>query len=262
MNTQDYIKSGILEAYALGLVSVEEQMEIEILLANNAELRSELSKIEADIERSAMASAVAPPTFVKENVMASIASADVKVVQMNTPSSNNSYKWLAAASIVLLIGSGMLNVVFYNKYNSSQSELAAIQSKSSVLAEDLSKASLDKEKMKNDLAMVSAPDIRVIQMKGLPKSPESMVTVFWKEKSNEVYIAINALPKPADDKQYQLWAIVDGQPVDAGMIDLADESALHKMKNMNAAQAFAITLEPKGGSVSPTLEEMYVMAGV
>jgi anti-sigma-K factor RskA len=35
-----------------------------------------------------------------------------------------------------------------------------------------------------------------------------------------------------------------------------------KMNNFDAAEAFAITLENKGGSATPTLSEMYVMAKV
>jgi anti-sigma-K factor RskA len=34
------------------------------------------------------------------------------------------------------------------------------------------------------------------------------------------------------------------------------------MKNIPAAQAFAITLENRGGSVSPTMEAMFVMGKV
>jgi len=34
------------------------------------------------------------------------------------------------------------------------------------------------------------------------------------------------------------------------------------MKNIPKAQAFAITLEKKGGSVTPTLSAMYVMGKV
>jgi hypothetical protein len=50
------------------------------------------------------------------------------------------------------------------------------------------------------------------------------------------------LPAPALGKQYQLWAIVDGKPVDAGIISLQKEIyKIQKMKSFGSAQAFAIT---------------------
>ncbi len=44
-------------------------------------------------------------------------------------------------------------------------------------------------------------------------------------------------------------------------VDPSDKT-LHPMKEIEDAQAFAITLEPKGGSVNPTTSEMYVMGSI
>jgi anti-sigma-K factor RskA len=54
---------------------------------------------------------------------------------------------------------------------------------------------------------------------------------------------------------------MNGKPVDLGVIgaDVWQEKLLVKMKGVNEAQAFAITLEPKGGSVNPTMDQMYVV---
>jgi anti-sigma-K factor RskA len=62
---------------------------------------------------------------------------------------------------------------------------------------------------------------------------------------------------------YQLWAIVDGKPVDAGILKTTDVYALpQKMISFSSAQAFAITIENKGGSEVPTLDKMVALGGV
>ena len=99
----------------------------------------------------------------------------------------------------------------------------------------------------------------VIAMKGQAINPSGLSTIYWDTQTKDVYLLVNSLPQPASDKQYQLWAIVDGKPVDAGVFDMKDADGLVKMKNIPQAQAFAITLEKKGGSASPTLAAMYVM---
>jgi anti-sigma-K factor RskA len=78
--------------------------------------------------------------------------------------------------------------------------------------------------------------------------------VYWDtvSASKDVYLMINNLPQPASDKQYQLWALLNGQPIDLGMIEVKQQRLLYRMKNVQNAQAFAITLEPKGGSDQPT----------
>ena len=76
-------------------------------------------------------------------------------------------------------------------------------------------------------------------------------------------IDVQSLPAAPQGKQYQLWSIVDGKPLDIGMIDNAFTGKVLKMKNTKAGSAaFAITLEKEGGNPTPTMEEMYVMGKV
>ncbi len=64
------------------------------------------------------------------------------------------------------------------------------------------------------------------------------------------------------DKQYQLWAIVNGKPVDAGTFDMGEGVSFVKLKTIPKAEAFAITLEKRGGSETPTMNAMFVMGNV
>jgi anti-sigma-K factor RskA len=66
----------------------------------------------------------------------------------------------------------------------------------------------------------------------------------------------------AQENQYQLWAIIDGKPVDAGVFD-GNLAGLVKMKEIpSGAKTFAVTIEPRGGNASPTLEKMQVVGNV
>jgi hypothetical protein len=80
-------------------------------------------------------------------------------------------------------------------------------------------------------------------MKGLPISPASVALVFWNKSTKEVFLDVKNLPVPPEGMQYQLWALDNGVPVDAGVFDLADAGNLQKLKSINNAQAFAVTLE-------------------
>jgi len=63
--------------------------------------------------------------------------------------------------------------------------------------------------------------------------------------------------------QYQLWGMVDGKPVDGGLITSKDGKtySIQKMKTFGRAQAFAITLETEGGHPQPK-GTMYVMGNI
>lgn len=76
---------------------------------------------------------------------------------------------------------------------------------------------------------------------------------------------VENLPMPPSGKQYQLWALKDGKPIDAGVFDMipGTEGDMHMMPVTIAdADAFAVTLEKKGGSPSPTLTQLYAMGKI
>ncbi|ULT23339.1 anti-sigma factor [Sphingobacterium sp. E70] len=78
-----------------------------------------------------------------------------------------------------------------------------------------------------------------------------------------MYLNLEQMPVAPKGKQYQLWAMVDGKPVNAGVFPLdAKVDGTSKMLDIPKAQAFAITLEDEGGKDVPTLSELYVMGGI
>lgn len=71
-NIEDYIKSGILEAYVLGLTDLEETLEVAHMAAGSAEVRKEIDSIGEGFERYVMTNAVDPDPTVKPFLMAAI----------------------------------------------------------------------------------------------------------------------------------------------------------------------------------------------
>lgn len=277
MNVQEYISSGIVESYVLGLANQEERAEFERMCAAHAEVRKARELFEISLEEQAMLNAVKPSTSVKSKIFAELEIESQKLrdqsinvlPQENKDSHKISHigwqRYLAAASIVLLIASTALNFYLFSRYKTYSGRYQALLAQQSDLAKNnnLMRAKLDT--YENTLAMLKDPDMAIIKMPGtnVPTSPDSnsVATVYWNTRSKDVYLLVNNLPEPSTDQQYQLWAIVDGQPVDAGVFDLQTAATLVRMKNMPRAQVFAVTLEKRGGSPAPK-GPMYVLGKV
>jgi anti-sigma-K factor RskA len=128
---------------------------------------------------------------------------------------------------------------------------------------------LDKQKiasqvtvMDRELGMYRDTSYRILRLKGMAKTPQSAMTLAWSPATKKVVVDMHSMKLPVHDKhhQYQLWALVGGKPVDMGVFNAnADTTSIKEMKLIAAADAFAVTLEPMGGSVSPTLDQMVVM---
>ena len=113
--------------------------------------------------------------------------------------------------------------------------------------------------MESSMAVLQSPYNKPVMMKGLPVSPNSMAMIYWNMQTHEVYLNIHQLPTPPEGKQYQLWALAGGKPIDAGVFDVKDSMEVQKMKVIDDAEAFAVTLENTGGNPTPTLSAMYLM---
>ena len=93
------------------------------------------------------------------------------------------------------------------------------------------------------------------------ESSARQAVIYFNPSELQVYLNSSTLPELSEDLQYQLWALIDGTPVDAGVFNLRkDEFQL--MNPFDRVDAFAVTIEPKGGSTSPTLETMQVYGEV
>lgn len=272
MDIRAYIESGILESYVMGLATDAEKREVEKYAAEFPEIKRELLAIEMAMNEYAKLHQKTPPPSVKEKVMAEIYAGDTrsaKIIDIHTakPSeknvSGNTNTFWVAASVTLLMLSALGNYFLYNKWKNAEQQLVALNNEKVMLADQLQVQKTSYDQMNHDMDVLKQPFNKVVMMKGIPTmSPASLATIYWNQNTKEVFINVNSLPAPPPDKQYQLWALADGKPIDAGVFDVGDTSGLQKMKTIEAAQAFAVTLEQKGGSPAPTLTAMYVMGTI
>lgn len=68
----NYIQSGIIESYVLGLASPDEVGELEELMLVNAEVREAIDQFSKALEQEAMANAITPDPIIKPMLMATI----------------------------------------------------------------------------------------------------------------------------------------------------------------------------------------------
>ncbi|MGC4104585.1 anti-sigma factor [Ferruginibacter sp.] len=253
MDPQDIISSGVLELYAAGLASPQEREQVALWVKEYPEVAAELDAIQSTLEQYAQANAVEPAAGVKDKVFASINTATssgsgIAPTPAKVVAVAGYWKWVAAASIVLLVGSAAMNMLYYNKYNTAsdqlkttQEQLASVQEKNND-AESIVKILRDTNSMP-------------VSLKQTGSAPGTNAKIFWMQDSKEVWVDASNLPDVPSDKQYQFWAIVNGVPVDGGLIitdDKGKKFRMQKMKSFGKADAFAISLEKKGGNATPT----------
>ena len=264
MNTQEIISSGTLELYCIGLTTAEQTAEVATWAQQYPEVAAEIEAIQSGLEEYAQVHAIVPDASVKEKIFASINNEKLApVVNLKTTDHvptkvftiSPVWKYVAAASIVLLVGSAILNYTFYNKYRSASSELASTQ-------EQLQQQKELADNMNNDMGVMTNKNAMPVSLAPMPDVPDAAARIYWMQNTKEVYIDPSNLPKAPAGKQYQFWAIVDGKPVNGGIITTEiNGKTVHvqKMKSFGSAQAFAVSLEDAGPE-KPVPTRVMVMA--
>lgn len=269
VNIQALIDSGDLELYVLGTLEEADMERITRLSKAHPELMAEIESIEAGL--MAMSESVTdhvPDQRLLDQVLSKLDEGDSEtsdqeaaVVPLAKPSAGFQPRWAWAAAVLLLIGSVVLNIMFYGNMEESEQKLLALQQENIEIAQNFDQASFDLQEQAEQLAALQSEGIQRVQLGAVDETESYQATVFWEPELDLVYLTETSLPEAPSGFQYQLWAIIDGQPVDAGLLTTLTDS--QKMKSVSgAAAAFAITLEPEGGSETPTLDQMVVVGTV
>jgi len=122
---------------------------------------------------------------------------------------------------------------------------------------NFTKINEDLKDVQKEMSVLINPDFKKIILNGTENAPQHLAVVYWSTKQNKIFFNSASLGELSQNQQYQLWAIKDGKPVDAGVFD-PNSGILRLMKKIVAAEAFAVTIEKRGGSSSPTLSTMQV----
>lgn len=273
MEINEIISSGLLELYVAGLASEEESRRVEQWAAQYPAVKDELAAIETALESYATANATQPAPGVKERLMAEISSGSITEKAVNgaavidiapaaKPSVIPMWKRLAAASVIVLAGSAIFSVFLINKNTRKEKELAAAKTEINNTKAALQKIHQAHETAHQDMEKMLGGSMVKIALQKTANAPDGCTAaIFWNKKTGEVYIDPCRMSKAPGGKTYQLWAIVNGKMVDAGIVKTGtaeEKYSIQKMKVFERAEGFAVTLEKEGGSESPTPGKTFV----
>ena len=293
-NYQEIIESGRLEQYALGDLDPAAQAEVEAQARRYPEVRQELDELLAGLGVYAEAHAITPPAGMQERVLSRVfaeisASTTAPVVAapvapvaevptMRVSASNPHVAsaataaveaprrslWAIAASVALLL-SLVGNALLYSNLTQTRSDLAVALGEQTRFANATQVMERRLSSTQDQLHVLRSPnEYKMVALAGTPAHPTAQARVLFNKVSHRVYLDVAQLPPLPAGKQYQLWALDNGKPVDAGMLTAATTAGdgLQQMKDIASAQAFAMTIEPIGGSAGPTLNTMTVIGNI
>ncbi|WP_396634123.1 anti-sigma factor domain-containing protein [Maribacter sp. R86514] len=261
MDLEKYIASGILELYIAGTLSEKENLEIANYAKEYPEIQKEIEAIEASIlELSRKASPGYNYSFA---ALMNRINGEVKVVDINEKRSSPFLSYIGwAASVLLAVGLFWM----YQQNQDLKSDIEIVEKQNVDLEQQIADTDSSLEQTQELLNTLRDQNISVIALGGQEVSPTSYAKAYWNKENQKVFIDAKGLPEPPDGFVYQVWSLKLSPltPTSMGLLEdfAADENKVFALNNPNDSEAFGITLEPAGGSDSPTLEQLYTLGVV
>ncbi|RPE09443.1 anti-sigma factor [Chitinophaga lutea] len=284
MDVQRYISSGIIESYVVGLATDQEVRELQAAMAQSPDIKAAVDAAQLDMEKYVQLFSIAPPEPVKDRIFQRLTGEGADTIVPVSGGSEETYsyaaaeeepvkekrlvsaawQYVAAAAIIGLIASVYFNFNYYNSVAEWKNKYQALLFDQEKMVADKGVYQTKVQQAEEMLDRLRQADMKMVRMYTASKSrPNLLATVYINPKSADAYLTISNLPEPPADQQYQLWGIVNNVPVDAGVFEMGEAAkGFQKVKFVPGAQLYAVTLEKKGGSPTPTLTAMYVAGKV
>jgi len=231
----------MIPARALSALDAAEAQALNEHLENCAECRKELDEWQATAAALALgANPSEPSPQVRERILDEVRkdlSEDKVVPFRSTPrnlwSSFGSLGAMAAAVLFTVLIVGL--IVLWRQNNAVQAEL---------------------QQSREFVQLVTSPGARVTELRATDAAASASATIAYDRNGRAILLASN-LPKVPQGKAYQLWFLVGHAPPTPGKTFAPDSSGQGVLKEQMPREAldspvFAITLEPAGGSTTPT----------
>ena len=260
-----------LALYAMGaLDNPQERAEIEAHLGTCGECRRELEALRADTALLAL-SAVGPkpPDRVRQQLLKTIAAEPRMERRAQKPYvvGRMRPRWLTFAPIAVMLLLAVFSILLWRDLRDAKRDIREKQRQIEAITADLNKTKSELVEAKDVRDILHAPDAWPLTLVSVKAPPQPQMKVIYSKQKGALFLMANNAPSLPENKIYELWLLpADGSaPMPAGWFkpdDKGNGMMMHHLESAGiSAKGFAVTIEPVGGSDTPTQPIMYAPAG-
>jgi anti-sigma-K factor RskA len=239
-----FLDSDLLEKYLLGTTDEMENLQVERYIAMYPEVRETYSELQENLEIYAKLHSIKTPEGLKDKIVARIKSERKGRKQF--------FRYAIAASFVAIMSIGA-SYFFWNQNQNLQEENSMVSNKIKVLEANMKQ---QLEDVRNQFIVLNNPQTKKYNVSGNKKAKELKAVAYINPVKKLSYINVKNLPHLPEDQCFQLWAEVNGEMVNLGIIEeVTDKEKLFALPYGEKAVGY-ITIEPKGGNLNPTVDNI------
>ncbi|TDQ30757.1 anti-sigma factor domain-containing protein [Zeaxanthinibacter enoshimensis] len=239
-----FLETDLLESYLLGNTTTEETLQVERYIAMYPEVRETYNELQSNLEAYAKMHAIKAPEGLKARILQKIKAQDA---------GRRKFRRFAIAASISAVMFAASAYFFYNQNLNLHQENAIVNTKIQNLEADMKQ---QLEDVRNQFIVLNNPQTRKVSIKGNKKAKDLKALAYINPVKKLSYINVQNLPQLPENQCYQMWAEVNGEMLNLGVIESADDK--EKLRALPYAEDAVsyITIEPQGGNLTPTVQNI------
>ena len=233
-------------------LSTAEKAEVEGYIRTYPDLKVDIAEIERSLQFFAKSAAVAPSAGLKEKILQQIRNEGA--VDKPKPGGSASGSFGIWGMVAALFGLGILlfGYMFWQKSNEAQ----RLQQELAISKDSCEQSTQRMTEQLRLLQQLTYPDNKIIPFQATPGFASTDLYFHHNAETRRNFIQVRNLPSIAANQSFQLWSLKANQaPTPLDVFDLP-ATGLIEVKYVDGTETYAITIEPKGGRTTPTLENL------
>ena len=249
-NIYSFLESGLLQKYVIGDTTVSETEKVEEYISNYPEVKSQFDLLQDNLEIISKFNAVEAPKDSLNNILESLDEKPVITLHTNQRRVSIWYGIAASAAAILF---ATLTTFFYLQNQQLLNENQVVVDEIFDLRSDIDNTNSKLESVMKQFMRLNNPETEKYIIRGNKRAKNLKTVAYINPKEKTSMIEIVSLPQLPEEQCYQMWAQMQDKMVNLGILDVADRD-LRSIPYTENALSFNITIEPKGGNETATVE--------
>jgi len=245
-----FLESGLLEKYVIGDTSDEENNTVENYISKSPEVKSKYELLQDNLEIISELSAVPAPKDSLNFIMDSID--ESKVIHIHHKPKRVSV-WFSIAASAAAILFAATAAFFFLQNQKLMDENQVVVDEIFDLRSDIQDTNSKLESVMQQFMRLNNPETEKYIIRGNKRAKNLKTVAYINPKEKTSMIEVVSLPQLPEEQCYQMWAQLQDKMVNLGILDAASRD-LKSIPYTENALAFEITIEPKGGNETATVE--------
>jgi hypothetical protein len=253
-----------LALYAMGALDGPADLAaLQAHLDTCGDCRRELEALRADTALLALsATGPQPPTRARQRLLNAIAAEpriEHRIKQKPFVVGRLHSRWLSLAPVAMMLLLAVFSILLWRDLRNTRRELRVLKAQMKQTSADLEQKDKELVQARAISDVLHASDAWPLTLVGVKAPPQPQIKMIYSRQKGALFLMASNTPALPQNKIYELWLLPanGGAPMPAGWFkpdEKGDGMMFHQMQTAGIdAKGFAVTIEPPGGSQTPTM---------